>query len=103
LVQVLPREDTHPWNKPSMEEVLQFRCGSRNFHPQQGNCCSWCDRDLSQIDAVKQLVELYVENKVSANKQNAASILLIWHANLKFSNKFKEHTQFGTYRLRDVQ
>ena len=32
----------------------------------------WCDGDLSQIDAIKRSVEMYAENKIIANKQNAA-------------------------------
>jgi hypothetical protein len=34
-----------------------------------------CDGDMSQIDAIKQCVDLYVENKIIANKQNAAWFL----------------------------
>ena len=33
---------------------------------------AWCDGDMSQIDAIKQSVDLFVENKIVANKQNAA-------------------------------
>jgi hypothetical protein len=33
---------------------------------------AWCDGDMSQIDAIKQSVDPYVENKIIAKKQNAA-------------------------------
>ena len=32
---------------------------------------AWCDCDMSQIDAIKRSVDLYVENKMIANKLNA--------------------------------
>ncbi len=33
---------------------------------------AWCDGDMSQIDAIKRSFDLYIENKIIANKQNAA-------------------------------
>ncbi len=33
---------------------------------------AWCNGDLSQIDAIKQMVELFAEYKIIVNKQNAA-------------------------------
>ncbi len=33
---------------------------------------AWCDGDMSEINAIKRSVDLYVENKIIANKQNAA-------------------------------
>jgi hypothetical protein len=33
---------------------------------------AWCDGDMSQIDAIKRCVDLYVENKINVNKQDAA-------------------------------
>jgi hypothetical protein len=33
---------------------------------------AWCDGDMSQINAIKHSVDLYVKNKIIANKQNAA-------------------------------
>ncbi len=40
--------------------------------PDTATAILWCDGDISQIDAIKQSVDLYVENKIIANKQNAA-------------------------------
>ena len=40
--------------------------------PDTATAVAWCDGDMSQIDAIKRSVDLYVENKIIANKQNAA-------------------------------
>lgn len=40
--------------------------------PDTATAVAWCDGDMSQIDAIKRSVDLYVENKIVANKQNAA-------------------------------
>ncbi len=40
--------------------------------PDKATAVAWCVGDISQIDAIKRSVELYVENKIIANKQNAA-------------------------------
>ena len=40
--------------------------------PDPATAVAWCDGDMSQIDAIKQSVDLFVENKIVANKQNAA-------------------------------
>jgi hypothetical protein len=40
--------------------------------PDKLTAVAWCDRDMSQIDAIKKSVEVYTENKIIANKQNAA-------------------------------
>jgi hypothetical protein len=40
--------------------------------PDKATAVAWCNGDLSQIDAIKQTVELFAENKIIANKQNAA-------------------------------
>jgi len=39
--------------------------------PDTATAVAWCG-DMSQIDAIKRSVDLYVENKIIANKQNAA-------------------------------
>jgi hypothetical protein len=39
--------------------------------PNKATTVAWCDGDISQIDAIKRSVELYAENKIIANKQNA--------------------------------
>jgi hypothetical protein len=68
---------------------------------------AWCDGDLSQIDAIKISVELYAENKIIANKQNAAQSGVKQLANLthvfKIIKKNNTHTQLGTYRRTDAQ
>ena len=40
--------------------------------PDKATAVAWCDGDLSQIDAIKRSVEMYAQNKIIANKQNAA-------------------------------
>jgi hypothetical protein len=40
--------------------------------PDTATAVAWCDGDMSQIDAIKQSVDVYVENKITANKKNAA-------------------------------
>ena len=40
--------------------------------PDKATAVAWCDGDLSQVYAVTQSAELFTENKIIANKQNAA-------------------------------
>jgi hypothetical protein len=40
--------------------------------PNTATAVAWCDGDISRIDSIKQSVDLYVEDKIIADKQNAA-------------------------------
>jgi hypothetical protein len=33
---------------------------------------TWCDGNLSQIDAIRKYIDLFSENKIIPNKENAA-------------------------------
>ncbi len=40
--------------------------------PDKATAVAWGDGDISQIDGIKRSVELYAENRIIANEQNAA-------------------------------
>jgi hypothetical protein len=54
------------------KKYCNFDITARTTIPDMGTAVAGCDGDMSQIDAIKQSVDLYVENKIIANKQNAA-------------------------------
>ncbi len=49
-----------------------FDIAAGTIIPDSVTAVAWCDGDMSQIDAIKHSVDLYVTNKIIANKQNAA-------------------------------
>ncbi len=62
-----------------------------------------CDGDLSQIDAIKQLVEVYIENKIIANKENAAQSGVEQPADLACVFKIIKNIQkIHTITVRDI-
>ncbi|EJK60465.1 hypothetical protein THAOC_19179, partial [Thalassiosira oceanica] len=81
---------SHAWNRGSGEEEIRVvpkehshyginnnRKTYRNYDgageiPESLTAVSWCDGDLSQIEAIKSMVDLYNDNNIIANKQNAA-------------------------------
>ncbi len=54
------------------KKYCNFDINAGTTIPNKATAVAWCDGDMSQIDAIKQCVDLYVENKIIANKQNAA-------------------------------
>jgi hypothetical protein len=62
---------------------------------------AWYDGDLSQIDAIKRSVEMYAENKIIANKQNAARSGVEQPANLTPVFKIIKKIQH-THTVRDI-
>ena len=40
--------------------------------PVKLTACSWCDGDLSQIEAIKEDIQEFIKHNIIANKQNAA-------------------------------
>jgi hypothetical protein len=78
------------------KKYCNFEVAAGTSIPDKATAVAWCDRDLSKIDAIKQLVDLYVENKMIANKQNPAQSGVEQPTDLacmfKVINKFTEHT-----------
>ena len=54
------------------KKFCNFDIAAGSSIPDKATAVAWCDGDLSQIDAIKRSVEMYAENKIIANKQNAA-------------------------------
>ncbi len=69
--------------------------------PDKATAVAWCNGDPSQIDAIKRSVELYAENKIIANKQNAACSGAEQLANLTPVFKIIKKIQH-THTVRDI-
>ncbi len=54
------------------KNYCNFDIAAETTIPDTVTAIAWCDGDMSQIDAIKRSVDLYIENKIIANKQNAA-------------------------------
>ena len=54
------------------KKFCNFDIAAGSSIPDKATAVAWCDGDLSQIDAIKRSVKMYAENKIIANKQNAA-------------------------------
>ena len=74
------RRTSHTSSPSSPARLLTF-CLHRKIYrkydgtgeiPESMTAVSWCDGDLSQIEAIKSMVDLYSDNNIIANKQNAA-------------------------------
>jgi hypothetical protein len=53
------------------KKYCKFDIEAETTIPDKLTMVVWCDGDMSQIDAIKQSVEVYIENKIIADKQNA--------------------------------
>jgi hypothetical protein len=61
-----------PGTNLQQQKYCNFDIAAGTSVPDKATAVAWCDGDLSQIDAIKQTVELFAENKIIVNKQNAA-------------------------------
>jgi hypothetical protein len=63
---LIPRINLQQW------KYCNFDIAKGTSTPDKATAVAWCDGDLSQIDAIKQTVELFAENKIIVKKHNAA-------------------------------
>ncbi len=61
-----------PGINPQRKIYCNFDIATGTTIPNMVTAVAWCDGDMSQINAIKRSVDLYVENKIIINKQNAA-------------------------------
>jgi hypothetical protein len=69
--------------------------------PDKATAVAWCDGDLSQVYPVTQSAELFTENKIIANKQNAAQSGVEQPADLTPIFKIIKKIQ-PTHTVRDI-
>jgi hypothetical protein len=86
----------HQWKR-----YCNFDIGAGSSIPDKATAVAWCDGDLSHIDAIKRSVELYAENKIIANKKNAAQSGAKQPANLIPVFKIIKKIQH-THTFRDI-
>jgi hypothetical protein len=101
LVQILPREDLIHGINLQRKRYCNFDIAAGPSIPNKASAFAWCDGDLSQIDTIKQSVEVYVENKIIANKQNAARSGVEQSVNLTPVFKITKKIQH-THTVRDI-
>ena len=54
-------------NNLQWKRYCNFDIAAGTSIPNKATAVAWCDEDLSQIDAIKQSVEMYAENKILVN------------------------------------
>jgi len=80
------------------KKYFDFDIAAGTSIPDKATAVAWSDGNLSQVYAVTQSAELFTENKIIANKENAARSGVEQPADLP-SN---QHTRLGTYQWIDA-
>ncbi len=89
------------------KRFANFDASAISSIPDKLTAVSYCNGDFKQIDAIKLSTDLFVDNKVIANKQHTSWPAVEQVANVaSLSNLLSQcyhHTQFNTFRRIGVQ
>jgi hypothetical protein len=89
------------------KRFANFDASTTSSMPDKLTAVTYCDGDVSQIDAIKSSIDLFVDNKVIANKQHASRSTIKQAADVgkpfKLIKSMLPSYSVNTFRLIGVQ